>query len=142
MFVLFFFCQQKTAYEMRISDWSSDVCSSDLRGATVIDRNEHRDPRSHARLHLIDCATQPLGVEPLDHLRKEAHAAHLFGASGLARAAAARERLLRLGKVALQPRALLHQLRSEERRVGKECVSTCRSRWSPYHHKKKQFSQH
>src|SRR3546814_11906708 len=28
-------------------------------------------------------------------------------------------------------------LRSEERRVGKECVSTCRSRWSPYHSKKK-----
>src|SRR3546814_18786429 len=29
------------------------------------------------------------------------------------------------------------ELRSEERRVGKECVSTCRSRWSPYHEKKK-----
>src|SRR3546814_13748051 len=29
--MLFFFCKQKTAYEMRISDWSSDVCSSDLR---------------------------------------------------------------------------------------------------------------
>src|SRR3546814_19187722 len=28
------------------------------------------------------------------------------------------------------------QIRSEERRVGKECVSTCRSRWSPYHYKK------
>src|SRR3546814_13371702 len=33
---MFFFCKQKTAYEMRISDWSSDVCSSDLR-ATVLD---------------------------------------------------------------------------------------------------------
>src|SRR3546814_16020018 len=32
----------------------------------------------------------------------------------------------------------LTQIRSEERRVGKECVSTCRSRWSPYHYKKKQ----
>src|SRR3546814_11756331 len=32
---------------------------------------------------------------------------------------------------------LLMGLRSEERRVGKECVSTCRSRWSPYHYKKK-----
>src|SRR3546814_3616865 len=32
LFVLFFFFKQKTAYEMRISDWSSDVCSSDLRG--------------------------------------------------------------------------------------------------------------
>src|SRR3546814_12431921 len=31
--------------------------------------------------------------------------------------------------------------RSEERRVGKECVSTCRSRWSPYHYKKKTDAQ-
>src|SRR3546814_6510180 len=31
--ILFFFCKQKTAYEMRISDWSSDVCSSDLGDA-------------------------------------------------------------------------------------------------------------
>src|SRR3546814_14737523 len=34
-------------------------------------------------------------------------------------------------------RKLGHHQRSEERRVGKECVSTCRSRWSPYHYKKK-----
>src|SRR3546814_20228667 len=34
-------------------------------------------------------------------------------------------------------RASIRQQRSEERRVGKECVSTCRSRWSPYHYKKK-----
>src|SRR3546814_17268322 len=32
--------------------------------------------------------------------------------------------------------------RSEERRVGKECVSTCRSRWSPYHYKKKKTQQY
>src|SRR3546814_17181045 len=38
-----------------------------------------------------------------------------------------------------QPRSLRE--RSEERRVGKECVSTCRSRWSPYHEKKKQTAQ-
>src|SRR3546814_16710192 len=31
--------------------------------------------------------------------------------------------------------------RSEERRVGKECVSTCRSRWSPYHYKKKTYRE-
>src|SRR3546814_4914839 len=36
LFVIFFFFKQKTAYEMRISDWSSDVCSSDLIGAAVI----------------------------------------------------------------------------------------------------------
>src|SRR3546814_10333328 len=36
----------------------------------------------------------------------------------------------------MSPRASLTTNRSEERRVGKECVSTCRSRWSPYHSKK------
>src|SRR3546814_12978828 len=43
------------------------------------------------------------------------------------------------GEMILLPRLDLKQLlqRSEERRVGKECVSTCRSRWSPYHYKKK-----
>src|SRR3546814_9619794 len=50
MFVLFdvsfFFFKQKTAYEMRISDWSSDVCSSDLLAADHIDRGWHvHDPR-------------------------------------------------------------------------------------------------
>src|SRR3546814_3574584 len=75
--VIFFF-KQKTAYEMRISDWSSDVCSSDLRRRAV----EHRQR---------DAEDEQLRVEAAAHAR------------------------------------------SEERRVGKECVSTCRSRWSPYH---------
>src|SRR3546814_3822562 len=42
MFVFFFFFKQKTAYEMRISDWSSDVCSSDLRLA----QSQKEDKRS------------------------------------------------------------------------------------------------
>src|SRR3546814_9988607 len=81
LFCFFFFFKQKTAYEMRISDWSSDVCSSDL-------------------------VYRPVGCEACNHT----------GYSG---------------------RSGIHELfavdRSEERRVGKECVSTCRSRWSPYH---------
>src|SRR3546814_8579952 len=43
LFFVFFFFKQKTAYEMRISDWSSDVCSSDLRlepAAKLIDQRE------------------------------------------------------------------------------------------------------
>src|SRR3546814_344610 len=39
MFILFFFFKQKTAYEMRISDWSSDVCSSDLLNAACHSRD-------------------------------------------------------------------------------------------------------
>src|SRR3546814_4990797 len=43
MSLLFFFFKQKTAYEMRISDWSSDVCSSDLRDIAARSPN-HRNP--------------------------------------------------------------------------------------------------
>src|SRR3546814_14050103 len=81
MFIACFFFKQKTAYEMRISDWSSDVCSSDLGVAVdrVLDRRHHdhevdrqlhlhrRDERAddggaaaHVVLHLLDAA---LGLE-------------------------------------------------------------------------------
>src|SRR3546814_1258870 len=84
-FCCFFFFKQKTAYEMRISDWSSDVCSSDLTMLLI----------------------------------------HLFNHEGLPEA----ERESRIDEL----HEHLRWERSEERRVGKECVSTCRSRWSPYH---------
>src|SRR3546814_4465702 len=92
LYVYFFFFKQKTAYEMRISDWSSDVCSSDLS----------RHPQ---RLHLADHLGDLGDVAILRRAPRRAHA-EARGAGFL---------------------------RSEERRVGKECVSTCRSRWSPYH---------
>src|SRR3546814_10274049 len=95
--VFFFFFKQKTAYEMRISDWSSDVCSSDLEA----------------------------DVEALALHRGDAAVAELLMEHAVAALEAAAERL----------DAGRHDVdeRSEERRVGKECVSTCRSRWSPYH---------
>src|SRR5216117_3849119 len=74
--VCFFFFKQKTAYDIRKGDCSSDVCSSDL------------------------------------HRRAET--------APLARACPV-------------PRPAMRSCRSEERRVGKECPSLCRSRWSPYH---------
>src|SRR3546814_5524710 len=77
IFFLFFFFKQKTAYEMRISDWSSDVCSSDL-------------PPSLSARAVQSISSSHFSTKDLTY-------------------------------------------RSEERRVGKECVSTCRSRWSPYH---------
>src|SRR3546814_3856270 len=82
--VLFCF-KQKTAYEMRISDWSSDVCSSDLLETAVFH-------------HQLERA----GKQKVAHQHRRRIAENDVG-------------------------------RSEERRVGKECVSTCRSRWSPYH---------
>src|SRR3546814_2329835 len=94
-FCFFFFFKQKTAYEMRISDWSSDVCSSDLVAAHG--RNDHQLGGPVVLQQVLDGLVGPLRV----------------GGTGRGRADI--------------------QRRSEERRVGKECVSTCRSRWSPYH---------
>src|SRR3546814_8225279 len=104
---MFVFFKQKTAYEMRISDWSSDVCSSDLSDGPSADRKllGQRQPRGTARLLR---RRQTLRGDPV----------------------------LRSSPPSRRPdqsREDLQHLRSEERRVGKECVSTCRSRWSPYH---------
>src|SRR3546814_5572905 len=110
LFFLFFF-KQKTAYEMRISDWSSDVCSSDLR-AGVQRLTVYRHFADEAALFAA-CTSHWLDRHPLpDPARWQ----------GIADPA---EKLL-TALTALYTR-------SEERRVGKECVSTCRSRWSPYH---------
>src|SRR3546814_2104329 len=103
---------------MRISDWSSDVCSSDLAGM--------------ASDALCPDLAGTLGSAG------SAHALILL-ASVLERATAG-EKILVLG-FGQGADALLFEAtgaiadfrRSEERRVGKECVSTCRSRWSQYH---------
>src|SRR3546814_19582970 len=106
----FFVIKQKTAYEFRISDWSSDVCSSDLVLAP------------------FDCflALHPqLGKDVLDRVAEIGHRnpsrVDTGDRQGHAKRNDQRSELLR------------HPARSEERRVGKECVSTCRFRWSPYH---------
>src|SRR3546814_2176372 len=106
LFKCFFFFKQKTAYEMRISDWSSDVCSSDLSPpkflihhppiilsfslilAPQINRSSRTFPREWEAIIQADVQAQASMPKPRS---------------------------------------------SEERRVGKACVSTCRSRWSPYH---------
>src|SRR3546814_13242672 len=110
---------------MRISDWSSDVCSSDLtqrrRDAVLLrtppplrgERHRldlHRvDPRQTTHAFLIEAHGRPIGLaDPLFFLK-----------------------LHQPGLQALASVLLVHK-RSEERRVGKECVSKCRSRWSQY----------
>src|SRR3546814_1589633 len=104
----FFFFKQKTADEMRISDWSSDVCSSDL---------PHEDRRGFGVLGRPDVERQAI----------LAHRRIVFGID------AARARPGLNARRPKRPRIANSLPRSEERRVGKECVSTCRSRWSPYH---------
>src|SRR3546814_17012340 len=100
---------------MRISDWSSDVCSSDLQDWKA-EWNHYRDCDSPG----IGCGWTDFrsydkwvtGTTTLDSVGGGVYAGTL-NASGFG--------LTNAGS------------RSEERRVGKECVSTCRSRWSPYH---------
>src|SRR3546814_20128350 len=64
--MLFFFFKQKTAYEMRISDWSSDVCSSDLgarsSGRHLVDFLD--DPHDRIRIRVAEGSIQPLVVQP------------------------------------------------------------------------------
>src|SRR3546814_3268111 len=128
LFFLFVF-KQKTAYEMRISDWSSDVCSSDLPGLSF-DAFPASQPRRAVRgIGSSDkgAAGDPSAAVFLDETYLGRPAAVAFDAFDV-------ERI----EVLKGPQGTLFgRNRSEERRVGKECVSTCRSRWSPYHSKKK-----
>src|SRR3546814_3876584 len=98
------FFKQKTAYEMRISDWSSDVCSSDLCrdlacNEVLLVRPELDLPGQIAFSHWAD--QQRLQAGP--------------------------------GGLRMHEGSMRFVQRSEERRVGQECVRTCRSRWSPSH---------
>src|SRR3546814_12735757 len=108
---------------MRISDWSSDVCSSYLG---VPGEAEYRNK----------------GVAYCPHcdgpLFKGKRVAVIGGGNSGVEAAidlaglVAHVTLIEFDSQ-LRADAVLQTKRSEERRVGKECVSTCRSRWSPYH---------
>src|SRR3546814_21180168 len=121
MLMIYFICffKQKTAYEMRISDWSSDVCSSDLQ----VMRRQH--PLGTARQH-AGHAVEDLGTRP----------AAAFGQQGRKRLRdiAAGEIVHRRGRHRLAGEAQVMR-RSERSRVGKECVRTCRSRGCTYHSK-------
>src|SRR3546814_3902293 len=108
------FCKRKTAYEMRISDWSSDVCSSDL------------DPRL---LELWAEMGEPRDAEAELAWRVE----HWRILSGDQLPFDADEMRLMEQRVMEHAGRSDNPARSEERRVGQECVSTSRSRWYPYH---------
>src|SRR3546814_14662933 len=98
---------------MRISDWSSDVCSSDLGKADQLrDLGVGVDPGENV-LALAQRVQNLLVAQALG----QAQPASVAGAG------------VKLGEALVDG--------SEERRVGKEFVSTCRSRWAPYHEKKK-----
>src|SRR3546814_2395015 len=112
---MFVFLKQKTAYEMRISDWSSDVCSSDLLMEAILDAGAR-----------YVSGPQWLG----DNVLPGAHVLAVAGTHGKTTTSSMLAWILEAA--GLRPNFLIGG-RSEERRVGKECVRTCRSRWSPYH---------
>src|SRR3546814_5053310 len=103
-YVLFFF-KQKTAYELRISAWSSDVCSSDLNTDAALRTGSEGVPVARHAGALWPAFRTSEAREPAEH--------------GTRCRCTAEQWTDRQG--------------SEERRVGKECVSTVRSRWSRYH---------
>src|SRR3546814_2412354 len=170
MLFVFFFFKQKTAYEVRISDWSSDVCSSDLKAL----RRKYRSPCPMAEeppvilvlngpnLNLLGLREPEIyGHDTLDDIagrledrarelgvsvdcRQSNHEGHLIDWLHEANARGAKAVILNPGgythtsvaigraiKSITVPVIAVHLSRSEERRVGKECVSKCRSGGSP-----------
>src|SRR3546814_3287060 len=108
-----FFFKQKTAYDMRISDWSSDVCSSDLVNQSTRLFQQAADAVKDDKVLSHRVRRERLSLDIATLYRYN-----------LLKQTAARE-----GKKFLGPEDPNAAMRSEERRVGKECVSTCRSRW-------------
>src|SRR3546814_21198952 len=139
---MFFFFKQKTAYEMRISDWSSDVCSSDLESAAAALAARHATDAEIANMQAI---LQEGGNDPValnlrfhDAIYSAAHNRHLIrllrsltdttyllGRSTLSSKARAKAAMQEHADIAA---AIRSRNRSEERRVGKEGVRTGRSR--------------
>src|SRR3546814_10230478 len=116
MFIaIYFFFKQKTAYEMRISDWSSDVCSSDLAAWMGYTRALQLQAIEIDEIDVfswgceLKIANRALRVSTVDIFEEFAP-----------------------WQTALGDPDPFAWRRSEERRVGKECVSPWRTRWSPY----------
>src|SRR3546814_6681233 len=101
-----FFFKQKTAYEFRIMDWSSDLCSSDLKNIEAFLKLK------------LDGTKLVVGTGPDLEGYRARYPETVFAG------------YLENGHLASYFSAA--DVRSEERRVGTECVRTCRDRWSPY----------
>src|SRR3546814_4022721 len=123
MLSLVVFCKQMTAYEMRISDWSSDVGSSDR---TISGRLCQSGKRTGARGLLFFLGASLRYAPTMENSGMPAGAPETDS-----EAVPSRRKMLALGAVGVS--AALTIRRSDGRRVGKECLSTGRSRWSPYH---------
>src|SRR3546814_11273524 len=109
---------------MRISDWSSDVCSSDLLGATAVKAAVERAGVSGddiERIYMGCVLPAGLGQAPARQAAIKAGLPKSVQATTVNKVCGSGMQTVIMGAD-----------RSEERRVGKECVGTCRSRWAPY----------
>src|SRR3546814_12042701 len=105
---------------MRMSDWSSDVCSSDLEDLVVhFEADSYNHNASIAENLLFGTPRVPSFASGA--LARNATVATVLRAEGLL------EDFVQMGVTIAQT------MRLEERRVGEECSRTCRSRWSPNH---------
>src|SRR3546814_11877570 len=104
---------------MRISDWSSDVCASDLIVVTAT--------RTLTLIDQVPASVTVLGKAAIDRAQDIGVSELLLRTPGVS--------LSRNGGYGAATSLSIRgaETRSEERRVGKECVSPCRSRWSRYH---------
>src|SRR3546814_943217 len=110
---------------MRISDWSSDVCSSDLRRAALYTWGSGTGSgKTTLMKQLMVTAMRPDLME--DH-------SQLFPMPAPRKVASLFFEEQPKHTLKTMAGMVIRKRRSEERRVGKECVSTCRSRWSPKH---------
>src|SRR3546814_11640653 len=103
---------------MRISDWSSDVCSSDLQAG---------------QYGQVNYAAAKSGIHGFTKALAQEGAKFGVTVNALAPGYIDTEMVAAVPQDVLAKIVARVPVRSEERRVGKECVSTCRSRWSPYH---------
>src|SRR3546814_19956484 len=134
LYIYVFFFKQKTAYEMRISDWSSDACSSDLIGLERVIRRFPFVPNDPAQLDEDCYEAFNIQVEGLARRFQATSGNHMIiGVSG---------GLDSTHALIVAAKACDRLGRSEERRVGKGCVSACSSRWSPYPKTKKNNKNH
>src|SRR3546814_11807085 len=108
-----------TAYDVRISDWSSDVCSSDLPVQSVASDHYVLSARLSSFAAYYD---QGPDAAPIIRIAAQVELSRSKESEPLA-----------VTRIVLDRSASANSVRSEERRVGKEWVSTCRSRWSTYH---------
>src|SRR3546814_19715787 len=138
-YFIFFFFKQKTAYEMRISDWSSDVCSSDLRTTEQVERAFveeqafsylYQDGDDYVFMNPESFEQLPVAGDMLGDQAaylQEGMICTLSIHEGVAVAIQLPQRVT-LEVTETEPTVKGQTTRSEERRVGKECVGTGRYR--------------